>query len=155
MSGNPTYRERTILLKLMFRSAPLLFGISLLILINCRLGDEHYTLRGDLRVRVRVLYDSAEVRSFAEQAAQIDRHLRQYGQSPGDFIYSLPGKAFRKVKDEMDKQPGYEVPGGTSFKILFELPNLSYSKAQFTDGPFKGQISWVPKGTFDDPRSVP
>jgi hypothetical protein len=137
----------------MFRSASLLFGISLLILINCRFGGEHYTLFGDSRVRVRVLYDSEDVRNLAEQAAEIERRLRQGGQSPGDFIYSRPGKAFRKVKEEMDKQPGYEVPGGTSFKILFELANLFYSKAQFTDGPSKGQIGWVPKGSFDDPRT--
>jgi hypothetical protein len=138
---------------MMFRSAPLLFGISLLILLNCRFGDEQYTLRGDSRVHHRVLYDSADLRSLAEQATEVERRLRQGVQSPGDFIYSRPGKAFRKVKEEMDKQPGYDVPGGTPFKILFELPNLFYSKAQFTHGPFKGQISWVPKGSFDDPRN--
>jgi hypothetical protein len=126
-------------------------GISLLILINCRFGNE-YTLRGESRVRVRVLYDSADVRSLAEQAVQIGRRLREGGQSPGDFIYGRPGKAFRRVRDGMDRQPGYEVPGGTSFKILFEVGNLFYSKVRFTDGPFKGQIGWVPKGSFDDPR---
>ena len=137
----------------MFRSAPLLFGISLIILSNCRFGDEQYTLRGDSRVHHRVLYDSADVRSLAEQASEVERRLRQHGQSPGGFIYSRPGKAFKKVREEMDKQPGYDVPGGTPFKILFELPNLFYSKAQFTNGPFKGQICWVPKGSFDDPRT--
>lgn len=127
-------------------------GILPVFLINCRFRHE-YTLRGDARVHVRVLYDSDDVRSLAEQAAQIERHLRQYGQSPDDFIYSRPGKAFIKVKEEMDKQPGYEVPGGTSFKILFEVGNLFYSKAQLTDGPLKGRIAWVPKGSFDDPRT--
>jgi hypothetical protein len=127
-------------------------GISLLVLINCGFRDE-YTLRGDSRVRVRVLYDSADVRSLAEQATQIESHLREHGQSMDDFLLSRPGKAFMKVKEEMDRQPGYEVPGGTSCKILFELPNLFYSKAQFTEGPFKGQIAWVSKGSFDDPRT--
>ena len=100
-------------------------------------------------MHVHVLYDSAEVRTFAEQADQLERGR----QSMDDFVLSRKGKAFRKVKDEMDRQPGFEVPGGTSFKILFELPNLFYSKAEFTDGPFKGQIGWVPKGSFDDPRT--
>src|SRR5690349_7871408 len=95
-------------------------GVSLLILIDCRFTDE-YTLRGDSRERVRVLYDSDNVRSLAEQAAQIEGRLHQYGQSMDDFIYSRPGKAFRKLKEEMDKLPTFEVPGGTSFKILFEV----------------------------------
>jgi hypothetical protein len=128
-------------------------GISLLILIDCRFGRGQYTLRGDSRVQHRVLYDSADVRSLAEQATEVERRLRQGRQSPGDSIYSRPGKAFRKVREEMDKQRGYDVPGGISFKILFELPNLFYSKAQFTDGSFKGQIGWVSKGSFNDPRN--
>jgi hypothetical protein len=130
----------------------LAIGISLLVLINCEFRGG-YALHGDSRVRVRVLYDSAAVRSLAEQATQIESHLEEHGQSMDDFLFSRPGKAFMKVKEEMDKQPGYEVPGGTSFKILFELPNLFYSKAQFTDGPSKGQIAWVSKGSFDDPRT--
>jgi len=48
---------------MMLRCAPLLFGFSLLTLINCRFGGEHYTLFGDAHLRVRVLYDSADVRS--------------------------------------------------------------------------------------------
>jgi hypothetical protein len=66
---------------MMLRCAPLLFGFSLLTLINCRFGGEHYTLFGDAHLRVRVLYDSADVRSLAEQATQIERHFREYGQS--------------------------------------------------------------------------
>ena len=128
------------------------FGISLLVLIDCRFGSE-YILRGDSRVRVHVLYDTADVRSLAEEAAQLEDSLRQKGQSIDDFIFSRPGKAFGKVKEQMDKQPGYEVPGGTSFDVLFESPNLLYSKVQFTSGPFKGQVGWVPKGSFDDPRT--
>jgi hypothetical protein len=130
----------------------LAMSISLLILTDCRFSDE-LTLRGDSRMRVRVLYDSADVRNSAEQAAQTERDLREHGQSWDDFIYSRPGKTFRKIREEMDKQPGYEVPGGTSFKILFEVGNLFYSKVQFTNGPFKGQVGWAPKGSFDDPRS--
>lgn len=129
-------------------------GISLLILITCRFGDEHYTLRGDSRVHQQFLYDSADVRSLAEQATQFERRLRQQGQTMDDFLFSRPGGAFRKVNKEMEKQPGYEVPGEISFKILFELGNLSYSKAQFTDGALKGQIGWVAKGSFDDPRTA-
>jgi hypothetical protein len=136
----------------MFRSANLLFGISLLVLIGCRFSNE-YTLNGDSSVRVRVLHDSADVRGLAEQAAKIERDLREHGQSMNDFVLSRPGKAFRKVNEEMDKQPGYDVPGGTSFKILFEAGNLFYSKVQFTDRPLKGQIGWVRKGSFDDPRT--
>src|SRR2546423_3372506 len=105
-------------------------GISLLILIDCKFGDGQYTLRGDSRVLHRVLYDSADVRSLAEQATQIERSLRQQGQSIDDFLLSRPGKAFRKVKEEMERQSRYEVPGGISFKVLFELPNLFYSKVQ-------------------------
>jgi hypothetical protein len=127
----------------------LIVGISLVSLISCKFSDDQYKLRGDSRVRVHVLYDSAEVRSLAEQAAQLERS----GQSMDDFLLSRKGKAFMKVKEEMDRQPGYEVPGATSFKILFELPNLFYSKAEFTDGPLKRQIGWVPKGSFDDPRT--
>ena len=44
--------------------------------------------------------------------------LGQDGQTVDDFVLSRPGNAFRKLKEEMDKQPGWEVPGGTSFKIL-------------------------------------
>ncbi len=129
----------------------LAFGISLLILINSGFGDEQYTLRGNSRVHHRVLYDSADVRSLAEQATQIERRFRH--QSMDDFFFSRPGKAFGKVNEKMERQPGYEVPGGFHFKVLFELGNLSYSKVQFTDGSFNGQIGWVAKGSFDDPRS--
>ena len=136
----------------MFRSANLLFGISLLVLLGCRFSNE-YSLHGDSRIQVHVLYDSAEIRSLADQGAQIERHLRQYGQTMDDFIYSHPGKAFTKLREKMDKQPGFEVPGGTSFKILFEVGNLFYTKVQFTNGNFKGQVAWVSKGSFDDPRT--
>ena len=126
-------------------------GISLLILLDCRFSDE-LTLRGDSRTRVRVLYDSPDVRRLADEAAQIERRLHEEGQSPGDFINSRPGKAFVRIRDEMESQPGYEVQGGTSFRILFEVGNLFYSKVQFTDGAFNGQFAWAPKGSFDDPR---
>ena len=40
-------------------------AITLLILVDCRFSDE-LTLRGDSRVRVRVLYDSGDIRQLAE-----------------------------------------------------------------------------------------
>jgi hypothetical protein len=140
------------MLKIMSRSAAQLSCISLLVLVNCRFSNE-LTLRGDSRVRVRVLYDTADVRTIAEQGAQIERNLREYGRTMDDFINGYPGKAFAKLREEMDKQPGFEVPGGTSFRILFEVGNLYYTKVQFTTGTFKSQVAWVPKQSFDDPRS--
>jgi len=119
----------------------LVVGVLLVSLVSCKFSDDQYRLRGDSRVPVHVLYDSADVRGLAEQATE------------DDFVLSRKGKAFMKLKEEMDRQPGYEVPGGTSFKITFESPNLFYSKAEFTDGPFKSQIGWVQKGSFDDPRT--
>ena len=153
-TGTPHIGSLSILviLKVMFRSANLLFCISVLILIDCRFSNE-YTLNGDSSVRVRVLPDSTDVRSLAEQAAQVERDLREHGQSMDDFLHSRPGKAFRSINEEMDKKPGYEVPGGTSFEILLEVGNLFYSKVRFTDGPFRGQVGWVRKGSFDDPRT--
>lgn len=80
---------------------------SLVALISCK--SSKYRLHGNSRVRVHVLYDSADLRGLAERAAQLERT----GQSTNDFVVYRKGQAFLKVKEEMDRQPGYEVPGGT------------------------------------------
>jgi hypothetical protein len=53
----------------------------------------------------------------------------------------------------MSHLPGYDVGGGTRFKILFENGAIPYLKVEFIDGPSKGRVGWLSRGSFDDPRT--
>ena len=110
MDAKPTCREplHHCHIEVIFRSANLLFSISLLARSVCRISSEP-TLNGDSGMRDRTLHDSADVRSLAEQVAQIERNLREHGHSMDDFLLSRPAKAFRKFNEEVDKQSGYDV----------------------------------------------
>jgi hypothetical protein len=53
----------------------------------------------------------------------------------------------------MGKEPGFDVPGQTRFKILFESDVLLYSKVEFESGTLKGQVGWLSRGAFHDGRT--
>ena len=62
-------------------------------------------------------------------------------------------KEYEKISDDMAKESGYEVPGQTKFKIVFESDVLRYSKVEFESWPFRGRVGWVSIGSFVDPRA--
>lgn len=55
--------------------------------------------------------------------------------------------------DILVKQPGFEVAQQSHFKILVEADFFRYTKVVFDDGPFRGKVGWVEKGSIDDPRT--
>jgi hypothetical protein len=128
-----------------FRYAPV--GVLLFLLTNCG-PPNAFTLNGDSHTHVYVIYDSAEAENLGERAARLELQP----QSTEDFMWGRKGKAFRALHADMGKQAGFNVPGGTRFKILVDAPNLGFSKSEFLDGPFKGKVAWIPIGSFDDPR---
>lgn len=58
-----------------------------------------------------------------------------------------------KEKTEVPAKPGFDVPGGARFKILFESQDLMYSKVEFDAGLLRGRSGWIWKGSIDDPRT--
>jgi len=58
-----------------------------------------------------------------------------------------------KGKTEVAARPGFDVPGGAPFKIIFESQDLMYSKVEFDSGPLRGRAGWIWKGSIDDPRT--
>ena len=108
------------------RLVPVIFIVfSTLVLLDCNFDAyQHARLYGDSRSQVNVVNDSSQVQEIVQQGAA-----------------------------ELSKQPAFDVPGGTEFRILFESDALLYSKVEFVDGPFKGKIGWIRKGSFDDPRT--
>lgn len=59
-----------------------------------------------------------------------------------------------KGKTEVAARPGFDVPGGASFKILFESQDLMYTKVEFDKDPLRGRVGWIWKGSIDDPRLI-
>ena len=124
----------------------LLCGLTALGLSECSWdGYNHATISGDSRSRAPVLYDSPRLQSIADQALQAREERRRDFWRTENFV--------QRAADDMRKEPGYEVPGQTRFKILFESDALMYSKVEFESGPFKGQVGWLWRGSFDDPRT--
>jgi hypothetical protein len=122
-------------------------------------GYQHAAISGDSQAYALVLYDSPTVQSMVDQALHVEQeHIRGLG-SPDKsvrlttFLESRPGKLFWKLADDMGKEPGFDVPGQTRFRILFESNVLPYSKVEFERGPFKGRVGWLSRGSFDDPRT--
>ena len=138
----------------------LVCGLSPLGLLQCSSdGYQHATISGDSRTHAHVLYDSPAIQSMVDQALQTEQtYIRGLG-SPDPskrlttFLESAPGKLYRKLGDDMGREPGYDVPGQTRFKILFESDALPYSKIEFERGPFKGQVAWLSRQSFDAPRT--
>jgi hypothetical protein len=64
----------------------------------------------------------------------------KYGNIPAELAVALRA------------MPGYNVAGGTRFKILAESDIFPYDKVQFETGPVKDRVAWIAKGTFRDGR---
>jgi hypothetical protein len=124
----------------------LLCALSVLGLSHCSSdGYHHATISGDSRTRAHVLYDSPRLESTVDQALRARQERTRDFWRTDDFV--------QRAADDMGKEPGYEVPGQTRFKILFESDALMYSKVEFESGPFKGQVGWLSRGSFYDPRT--
>jgi hypothetical protein len=94
---------------------------------NCGDGYTHATFWGNYpQGKVHVLYDSPEVQRMVREGI---------------------------AADILAKQPGFDVAQQAHFKILVEADSFPYSKVAFDDGPFKGQVGWVWRGSIDDPRT--
>ena len=137
----------------------LVFSTFLILCISGCSSDtyEHATVSGDSRTTVNVLYDSPAVQKMVDQALETERQYHRGLSDPdkrlATFLESSPGKLYAKLRIDMPKEPGYEVPGQTRFKILLESDILPYSKVEFEDGPFKGQIGWLSRAAFVDGRT--
>jgi hypothetical protein len=132
----------------------LLCTLSALCLSQCDSdGFQHATIRGDPQTRVHVLYDSPRIQGIVDQVLQAEQ-LRGIGNIDERIATAARVARFaQNAADDMGKEPGYNVPGQTTFKILFESGYLFYSKVEFESGPFKGQIGWLSRRSFDDPRT--
>jgi hypothetical protein len=108
-------------------------------------GYQHATISGDPRTRVHVFYDSPAIQSIVDQALQAMQERRRNFWRTDNFV--------QRAADDMRKEPGYDVPGGTRFKILFASDALLYFKVEFESGPFKGQVGWLSRGAFHDGRT--
>jgi len=128
------------------RCLPLLCVLSAVVLSQCSSdGYQHATISGDSRTRVHVLYDSPKLQSIVDRALQARDERRHNFWRTDNFV--------QRAADDMRKEPGYEVPGKTRFKILFESDALMYSKVEFESDSFKGQVGWLSRSSFDDPRA--
>jgi hypothetical protein len=120
---------------------------------------QHATIDGDSRRHAHVLYDSPAVQRMVDQAlAAKQEYSRDLSTSDSSkrlatLLGDRAGKAYQKLLKDMPTQPGYDVPRQTKFKILFESDISPYSKVEFESGLFKGQIGWISRGSFDDPRT--
>ena len=92
---------------------------------------------------VRVFYDIPE--------AQYQRFEYEYRKR----AETDPAKQqeLAKGKTEVATRPGFDVPGGASFKILFESQDFMYTKVEFDKDPLRGRVGWIWKGSIDDPRT--
>ena len=128
-------------------------------LVNCGDGYQHFTLHGGPQSRVRVVNDSPLVAAMVQHALDEEREYFRGLSSPKEserlatFLQSGPGKLYNKLKNDFQRAPGYDVPGQTRFKLLFESNVLPYSKVEFDSGPVKGQIGWMSRADFDDTRT--
>ena len=120
--------------------------LSALGLSHCRSdGFVHETISGDSRTPVHVLNDSPRLQSIVDRALQArEEHRRNFWRTDN---------LVQKAANEMGKEPGYDVPGGTRFKILFESDALLFSKVEFESGPFKDQVGWLSRVAFHDGRT--
>jgi hypothetical protein len=122
-------------------------------------GYQHATISGDSQTRVRVLYDSPKIQSMVEQVLQAEQEYQRglasldKTKSLATFLQSRLGNRVQTLAADMGREPGYDVPGRTRFKILLEADVLLYSKVEFEDGSFKGQVGWLSRGSFDDART--
>jgi hypothetical protein len=124
----------------------LLCVLSVLGLSQCSSdGYEHETISGDSRTRAHVLYDSPAIQRIVDRALQAKEERRRNFWRTDNFA--------QRAADDMRKEPGYDVPGGTRFKILFESNVLLYSKVEFESGVLKGQVGWLSRGAFHDGRT--
>ncbi len=108
-------------------------------------GYPHAATMGDSRTRVHVLYDSPVVQSAADQLLQAkQQHVRAFSshnEKEGMAAFLASQELYRKLADELGREPGYDVPGQTQFRILVESDILPYSKVEFDEGPIRG--GWV------------
>jgi hypothetical protein len=118
----------------------------------------HATISGDSRYLAHVLYDSPKVRNMVDSALERERgRLRDpIGVMRRDGLETMLDSRrnpYERLEDEMDKESGYEVPGGTRFRILFESGAVPYSKVELEDGNFKGRVGWLSRRSWYDRRT--
>jgi hypothetical protein len=138
-----------------------LSSVSIFGLLRCNWDKyQHCRLNGDPQSRVRVLYDSPELNALVDQVTRLhEAHLRALGslsekERLNAFMLDGFGKSQKKIADDIGKLPGYDAPGQTRFKILYQSNALQYYvKAQFEAPPLEGKVGWVPVGSFDDSRT--
>src|SRR5690242_2083802 len=124
----------------------LLCVLSTIVLSECRSdGYQHASISRDPRTGTHVSYDSRAIQKIVDRAVQAKEERRRDIWRTHNFV--------QIAADDMRKEPGYDVPGGTRFKILFESDALQYSKVEFESGPFKGQVGWLWRGAFHDGRT--
>ena len=122
-------------------------------------GFQHAKVTGDSRTGARVLYDSPNIQRLVKQVLLAKEEHRKGMASPdkstalATFLFSRLGNLIKQTADEMGRESGFDVPGGTRFKTLFESDVLFYSKVEFESGAFKGQVGWLSRSSFDDPRT--
>lgn len=112
---------------------------------------------GDSHTHVHVLYDSPAVQSVADRLLEAkQRYVRgfsSHSEKKGTAAFLESQELYRRLLVDLDREPGFDVPGQTRFKILAESDILPYSKVAFDDGPFKGRVGWMPRVWIDDPRT--
>jgi hypothetical protein len=124
----------------------LLCALSALCLSRCSSDAyQHATISGDSRTNAHVLYDSPAIQRIVDGALEAKEKRRRNFWLTDNFV--------QKAADDMRKEPGYDVPGQTRFKILYESDVLLYSKVEFESGAFKGRVGWLSRGAFHDGRT--
>jgi hypothetical protein len=124
----------------------LLCALSALGLSQCSSDAyQHATISGDSRTSAHVLYDSPAIQRIVDRALQAREERRRNFWRTDNFV--------QRAADDMGKETGFDVPGQTRFKILFESDVLLYSKVEFESGAFKGRVGWLSRGAFHDGRT--
>jgi hypothetical protein len=122
-SAGPKYYGQMRRLVFQNRSLKLvLCACSILGLSSCGSSDG-YVHAITSETHAHVLYDSPTIQKIVAQALQAERDYKDGLRSPEKrrptFLFgSHPSDPFRKLR--ADKEPGYDLPGKTRFKILFE-----------------------------------
>lgn len=127
-------------------------------LTNCSAdGYQHCTVLGDSHARVHVAYDSD---AFENKVSRALHNRVEYSQNLAMSLKRTPKlyaqltvHATPLLPDDIAQQPGFDVTGGSGFKILFEENTLPFSKVEFETGPFTGRIGWLQRASMDDPRT--
>ena len=125
-----------------------LYAILPLTLSQCHVDLDHATTSGGPETSTHVLYDSPAIEGMVGAALKTYQELQYSGK---DLNFE-GGELNRKLIVEMEREPGYDVPGQTRFRILFQESIIPYTKVVFESGPFKGRVGWLRPGTYDDPR---